>query len=266
VFPELTDATEDAAEQAVVPSRSYKLVSATYADKAYSAGSMSLDETRSEIELWQSAGKRKRDEQVMARFRVEPNAEVKVDGPLLKVSELSITLESPEEAAKVADLLGRPVKEREEVTLLKQAESSVVDFLEAREEAMDLLTRMKADPRAAMVSAESLWTNTDSEPLEAVYFAYSARLAESLEKMTTFLAEAEKKLGSGVIERLYALGYTMGAVQNSLFDGDSTLAQEIAALQELGVATTAQDLQLENPTERLMLRAHPALEALASSK
>jgi hypothetical protein len=257
---------EGGAESDGVPPRSYKFFSASYADKAYSDGTVLFYGEENEIELRQSTGKRKKEEAVIARFRVEPNAEVKVDGPFLKVSELSITLESPDLAGEVAELLRRPGKQKEEVTLLNEAESSVGVFLEARGEAMGLLSLMKVDPRRAMVSVESTWTADDAEPVDAVYSAYSARLAESLEKMTTFLNEAEKNLGSGVTNRLYALAYTIGAVQNTLFEADPDLTQELAALQELGVATTAQDLKMDKSTERLMIRAHPTLEALAAAR
>ncbi len=253
-------------ESAEGPSRAYKLVSATYRDKTYPDGILRVDESGSDIELRQLAGKRKREETVIARFHLEPNAEVLVDGPLLKVSELSIALESPSIAGEVAELLRRPAREREAVRLLSEAESPISAFLETREEALSLFSLVKVDPRGALLSVESMWTTDDTEPLDAVYAAYSTRVAESLEKMTSSLAETEKSLGSRVTERLYALTYTVGAVQNALFRADSDLVQELAALQELGIATTAQDLRMEKPTERLMLRAHQVLVAVATAR
>jgi hypothetical protein len=246
---------------AAAPSRAYKLDSASYRDKTYPDGILLVDETGSEIELRQLTGKRKKDEVVVAKFHLEPNADVMVDGPLLRVSELSISLESPAVAQEVAELLRRPGREREASRRLSEAESPVSAFLEAREEALGLLSRMKVDPRGALLSAESMWTNDDTEPLDAVYSAYSKRLSESLEKMTSSLSGTENSLGTGVADRLYALAYTLTAVQNALFAADSDLVQELAALQELGIATTAQDLRMEKPTERLMLRAHEVLLA-----
>ena len=57
-----------------------------------------------------------------------------------------------------------------------------------------------------------------------------------------------------------------GAVQNALFESDSDLAEEIAALQELGIDTTAQDLRMGSPSERIMHRAHPVLVSLTANK
>jgi hypothetical protein len=249
------------------PSRTYRLLSATYQDKACAEGLLMIDDAGSEIELRQWTGKKKKEETVIARFHLEPDADVLVDGPLLRVSELSVTLESSAMAGEAAEMLRRPARERESLRLLSEAESSVGGFLEAREEAMGFLSLMKADPREALVSAEGMWASDDTrEPFDAVYSGYSVRLADSLEKMTSFLAGEEKNLGSGVTDRLYALACTIGGVQNALFEADSDLAPELAALQELGISTTAEDLRMEKPTEKLIRRAHQVLESLATPR
>lgn len=255
----------DAGASSQAPSRAYKLVAATYRDKAYPDGILRVNEAGDEIELRQLSGRRKREEAVVARFRLEPDAEVSVDGRLLRVSELSITLESPALAGELADLLRRPAREREALRGLSDVEASLGGFLETRQEALNLLSRMRVDPRGALLSMESMWTADDTEPLDAVYAGYSSRLSESLEKMKSSFASHEKSLGPALTERLFALAYSIGAVQNALFEGESDVAPELATLQELGIATTAEDLKLEKPTERLLLRAHQALVALATS-
>ena len=249
------------------PSRAYRLVSASFQDKTYRDGTLCVDEAGSEIELRQLTGKRKKKEEVViARFRLEPNAEVLVDGPLLRVSGLSIALESPAVAGEVADLLRRPAREREALRGLSEVESFLGGFLGAREDALNLLSRMKVDPRGALLSVESMWTTDDTEPLAAVYSNYSARLSESLERTKSSLASEEKNLGPALTETLFALANAIGAVQNALFEGGSDLTQELASLQELGIAATAQDLRLEKTTERLLTRAHQPLVALARAR
>jgi|GEM_PF-6145152 len=246
------------------PSRVYKFLSATYQNKEHQEGVLRVNAAGNEIELSQWTGKKKRVETVIAKFRLEPNADVQVDGALLRVSELSVTLESPGAAGEVADLLRRPARELEAVKLVTDAEASVSGFLEAREEALNLLSRIKVDPRGALFAVDSTSAADVADPLDAVYSTLSSRLAESLEKTKSFLAGGEKSLGSAT-DRLCAIAYTVGAVQNALFEGDSDLAQELDALQELGIASTAQELRMERPTARLMLKAHPTLVALATS-
>ena len=92
-------------------------------DKEYPEGVLRVNEAGSEIELRQWMGKKKRAETVVARFRLEPNADVRVDGPILRVSELSVTLESPGVAGEVAELLRRPARELETVKLVTDAEA-----------------------------------------------------------------------------------------------------------------------------------------------
>ena len=247
------------------PSRTFRMVSASYQGRAYPEGVLRVNETGNEIELRQWTGKKGTTETAVARFNLEPNVVVVVDGPLLRVSELSVTLESPNAAGKVADLLRRPTGGRDAVSLLSGAESSLVRFLEVREEALYVLSRIRVDPQAALFDSRSVWTNDDTEPLDAVYSHYSLRLAESLEKMTSSIAGGEEILGPSITERLYAIAYAIAAVQDALFEGNPDLAQELAALQELGIVTTAQDLRTPKPTGRLLLSAHQQLVALATA-
>ncbi len=252
---------------APLPPRTYKLMSAAYRDKNYSEGLLLFDSAKRELELRQVRRiRRKNVETVIARFRVEPAAQVGVNGAVLKVSELSVTLESPSAAGEIAELLKRPEEESKRAKDLSEAESSVDRFLEERETMLSFFSHVRSDPRGALFGARTMWPADDSrKPMDAIYSAHSERLAESLKEMKAALAAAEPSLGLGIVDRLYALAYTVGAVQDALFAGGSDLAQELSALQELGISTTAQDLRLEKSTQRLVLQAHPALEALATS-
>ncbi|HEV2389566.1 MAG TPA: hypothetical protein VGS04_02465, partial [Nitrososphaerales archaeon] len=173
------------------PSRAYRLVSATYQDKEYPEGTLRVNEAGNEIEISQWTGKKKRTESVIVRFRLEPNTEVLVDGALLRVSGLSVTLESPTSANGVADLLGRPARELEAERLVAERETLVTAFLQAREDALDLISRVKVDPRGALLAADSTSTG-DAESLGAIYSKRSARVVESFEKMRSSLSGEEK--------------------------------------------------------------------------
>lgn len=219
------------------------------------------------MELRQWSGKKKKEETAMARFKVEPNAEVKVDGAVLTVSELSVTFESPEVAAEVAELLRNPARRREALRLLSEAESSVKGFLEKREEALAVLSQMRVDPQGAFFRARAMWAPDDPRPpIDAVYSGYSALLGESLSGTTSFLATSEANLGTPVVERLFALTYVIGAVQDSVFEREENPAKQLAALQELGVTAQQGDLKPEKLAERLMLKAHPSLDAMVSAR
>jgi len=243
------------------------VLSASLRDKTYSETVMLIDEARLEVELKQWVGRRKKVQSTITRFAVDPMAGVLVDGALLRFSELAVTLESPSKAAEVAELLRRPAREREAARLLSEAEKALLECMGTREEAMAFLSKMKAIPREALIGAESLWATGDTkEPLDAVYSSYSARLAVSLEKMTSSFWEYEKELGPAVLDRLYALAYTMGAVQDAVFEGDSDMVEELSALREMGVVTTAQEMRTGTSFEQLVQRAHPVLVGLATAR
>jgi len=246
-------------------SRTYKLVSATYREKTYADTLLIVDVARNEIELRQLTGRRKKAQTAIVRLRFEPTSDVLADGPLLRVSGLSMTLESPAKAGEVADILRGPARQKEAMQSLSEAEAAITEFVVSREHAMTFFSRMKVDPRGALLGEESLWAADDKNgPLDAIHATYSARLAVSFEKMASPLAGADKKLGPAVMGRVYALTYTLCAIQDALFDGDFKQDEELSALNELGLAATPQDLRAEKPTERLLLRALPILEGLAS--
>lgn len=245
--------------------RAYKLVSAIYKDTSYPDAMLFVYEERSDLELRHPEGKRSPGELVIARFHVEPNAEVKVEGAAMKISDLSITLESAANALEVEDLLKRPARVQNALKALATAEWSVGEFLEARDDVIGILLRLKTEPRKALLSVESLWTTDDATPVEAVQLALSKRVAESLDKMTAALAPMDVALGPRVVERLYAVAYAVGTVQNDLLSDDSVLAKDVVSLKELGVETTLGDLHMEGVGRRLLQLAHPGLEALTTA-
>ena len=242
----------------------YKLVSATYLGKFYPEGLLLVDASRREIELREWVGKKKREQAVVARFRLEPHAVVLVEGATVKVHDLAVTLESSSVANEAASLFNdEPTKEVEEPKPLQDAVSAAMEFLKEREEAVGFFHELAANPRSALLGAESMWTD-QSDPLDAVYAGYSGELAESLGKLKSSLADSERTLGPGASERLYAFIYTLGAIQNAMLAPDSTYAQEIAALKEFGISATVQELRAPGCAERLMERAHSALLASAN--
>jgi hypothetical protein len=58
----------------------------------------------------------------------------------------------------------------------------------------------------------------------------------------------------------------MGAVQDALFEGDSDMVEELSALREMGVVTTAQELRSGMSLEQLVQRAHPILVGFATAR
>jgi hypothetical protein len=249
-----------------MPALTYKVVSATYQGKTYADSVLQIDDSSMEVELKSWTGRRKKVQTTVVSLRLEPTVGVLVDGAALRVLDLTVTLESPERAGEVAEVLRRPGKKLEAVRRLSEVEALVREFLDSRDEALTFLSKMKTDPRATLLESKSMWTSdVGKEPLEEIRSKYSERVSESLGKMMSSLSAAEVKLGPKLVERIYALSYTIGAVQDALFEGKPSLEEELVALQEVGVAATAEDLRLENPTKTLLERAHPVLVSIATA-
>lgn len=245
-------------------SRAYKLPSGTYRRVAWKDGLLYFSPERREIEVRQFVGWRKKKQRVVARFRAEQEAAVDVDGASLKVGELSITLESPTVASEIAEVLNLPKKQREEQKrLLSEAEAMVTGFLLVRDHAVRALAKVKDNPRDGLIALMSE-VNFDAkeEPLQEVYSTYSARLKESLEGVESYLKGARGQLGPRVIERLCALAFTIGLVQDAALRPDSEVSDWLSALQELGVKANSEELASEGATQELIAKAHPALEGL----
>ena len=243
-------------------SREYKFLTANYRDRVYPDGVLIVDEV-GEIEIRQWIGRGKKAQAPVVRFRPELPVNVVVEGAQLRVSELSIALESPSKASELAELLRRPVRAQEAERSLGEVEASLREFLVSREETLAFLARLKTDPREVLVSAESLWAADDNrDSLDAVYSTYSAKLGESLDKMTLSLGVAETTLGPIVYERLCALAYLVGATQDATLEGEAGRGQVLAALKELGISADAEDFEKDKLTDRFLQQAHPALVAL----
>ena len=141
------------ADSSAGPKLTYKLISASFRDKTYADSVLLIDEANGEMELRQWTGRKKKEQTTIARFRIEPTAEVLVDGSLLRVAELSVTLESPSRAGEMADLLRMPARQRDSAKALSDAESAVSEFMSAREEALVFLAKVRFNPREALASA-----------------------------------------------------------------------------------------------------------------
>ncbi len=240
-------------------SREYKLVSAVYRDRAF-PDSLLLVDDRGEIELRQWTGKGKRVKTPVVRFHPELPVSVRVDGVEVRISELSVSLETPQKAAEVAELLERPLRAQEAERSLSEVEANVKEFLGLRGQAVASLSELEADPRRVLVGTESLWTGEVSDPVESYRSAQSEGLAAHFDRLTLSLAAAEGKLGPVVFERLCALACTLASAQDAALKGGGRLDQVLSALQELGVEATPEDL---DSVEVLLQRAHPSLAALA---
>lgn len=256
---------EREAGQSSAVRHSFRIESGAFHDRRFKEGILVVEYAKRLLELHQFANRKSKEEVLVARFKVEPHAEVSADGKTLRVSELTLKLDSPRSAGEVLSLLRRAPPEPPKTDPLSEAEAAVRSCLEAREEAMAFLSRVRTDFRGALLGSAWMWKAGDERtPLEAVVSEYSARVGGGLDAAKTLVSGAEGALGGPTVERLYALACTLGAIQDAMFEGSSELTEEVQALKALGVSVTAEELRMDKLSERVMLRAHPVLQGLSA--
>lgn len=244
---------------------SFRIESGNFHDRKFKEGVLVVHYAKRLLELMQYADRKSKQEVLVARFKVEPHAEISADGKTLRVSELTLKLDSPRSAAEVVSLLERAPPPPPKTDPLSQAEAAVKSCIDAREDAMGFLSRARVDHRAALLGSASMWKQGDERnPFEAVVSEYSARVDAALDGAKAVVSGTEGALGGPAAERLCALACTVGAIQDALFEGGSDLAHEVQALKDLGVSVTVEELRMDKLSERIMPRAHPVLVALSA--
>ncbi len=126
------------------------------------------------------------------------------------------------DSKKISDLVSRPKKEADEKAKLAllHAEDPIRSFLATREEALGFLFDLRANPRKVMLNLSSEFANKQIEdPVDAKTKLYSQRLSKSMDALNLSLLEVETQSGKDQANKLYAIIYFVGELQEALFEG-----------------------------------------------
>ena len=146
--------------------------------------------------------------------------------------------------------------EPRQLTLMKE-------FVQTRGEVFDLLLQVRGDPREALLrfAAE---VPPDKPPLEGLLGAYKDWLDGAFDEFASSLSEKGEKEGPSpeFLERLSAIAYNIGSVQNSIFSGNAEeRKRSLDALAELGVdKPKLEGVSLLNATDLLIHGAEAAMK------
>jgi hypothetical protein len=148
---------------------------------------------------------------------------VDLQGKLVTVNtDILLEARDQEEASKIAELFFRPRKEAEFKSrqMLLGVEGSIRGFLKIREEALCFLANLRRNPRKIMLELSStLGEGLTGDPVEAMTRLYSERLAKSWEDLISSLSGIEMQVGKDRTNRLYAVTYFIGKLQDAFFEG-----------------------------------------------
>jgi len=170
----------------------------------------------------------------------DESTNVEVRESWLRVNS-STLLEAQEkgDATKIAELISGPRREAEwkaKQEMLAHAEDSMHNFLEVREEALGFLYKFRASPRETMLGLSSKFGQQQlvDDPAESMIRSYSEKLAKSSDNVNSLLTGVETQVGKDQANRLYAVIYFIGKLQDAFFEEGDT-KKRIELLKSFGL-------------------------------
>jgi len=136
--------------------------------------------------------------------------------------DIVLGVQSPGDCLKITALIGRPKKEADERVrqVLLHAEDPVRSFLATREEALGFLFDLRANPRKVMLNLSSEFAYKQVEdPVEVKTKLYLEKLSKTMDALNRSLSDVETQAGKDQANKLYAITYFVGKLQEALFQG-----------------------------------------------
>ena len=240
----------------------YRLASAEYRGEAHEGSDMEIDEKSRTLEVTYMKGIVGRKTRTrLVKMVWDASTPITVTGARVQVGELTVVAEAEVDAKEIGRLLRMPaaavVAQRAKTVF--DAEEAVREFLKSREESLVLLAKLREDPRGVISQFE--FKDEGRDPVDEAMVAYSKRLAEPFKRMTSSLDRLEAADQKESSERLYALAYALGSLQDSVFSGKPVTEAESVFLADLGILLPQQGLKLGNISETLMATRAPGPSA-----
>jgi len=230
----------------------FLLASADYQGEAHESCELEIDDKSRTIEVTYMKGIGRKTKTRLVRMTWDASTPISVRGLRVQVGELNMTVEGEADAKEVGRILRMPAAaiQAQRDKAAAEAEEAVRAFLKAREESLVLLTKLRQDPRAAVSQAKS--DDEGGDPIDEAMVAYSKRLADPFKRMTSSIERLDSEGEKDRSEKLYALAYALGSLQDSAFEGRPTTEEESVFLADLGVLVPKQGLKLGNMSETLL--------------
>jgi hypothetical protein len=232
--------------------KTYPLVSFEYQGRKYGKCNLTIDEASHQLEVSKSGflGLRK---SVLAKMSYGAKVQAVSGGSMIRLEGMAMTVESDERASEISQLIWKRETQvrQQQAGGLAKAESAALEFLRDREGTIAFISKLKEDPKGALISQSEAWTDKNRDPLDEILEGRSKQLKDAFEKFKASVKETEAQTGEEAIERVFAIVYSLGLIQDGLLTGGD-LKAELGFLDELGArGLTVADLELGSFTERI---------------
>jgi hypothetical protein len=245
--------------------RQFQLERVRFEGKDYRRCTLSVDETAGKVEITYQKRKRFSSEPVsLTRFGFDSTTRSSRISASVVMGNVEMVALSPEDASSIESLLGAPRKAAREQALefLATCEERARDFLRLRGETLAFLSILRSDPAEGRFQ---LYYSTKAQPEAALKEYLKSRgevLTGALDRLDSALADLGQKTGPKVPERVYAVTYLAGLIQDNLFEkGEPDLRAE-GFVSELGIREGALSPPFEEVPVKLLAAAHESTAAL----
>ena len=218
----------------------FRLRSAEYLEKFYEKCYLEIDGDSGSLEVSYMRGFLGKTRTSLTKMEFDATTTVLAQGTRVTLKGLVMVAESEADASEIARIFRMPAVALAAATAAKEnvasdAGEAVHAFLKGREESLLILAKLAQDPRGVAVSSFAASADDASDPVDAVVVDASKRLSEPLEKMNSSLEKLEASGAKELSEKLYAVAYALGSLQDSIFSAKAVTEPELIFLADLGI-------------------------------
>jgi len=239
----------------------FDLARIKYQERTYDRGSIRISEDIGEAEIFYKKKSLFSEKTIsLVKFRYTPKTELRVQGRKITLNEAVMETEDEGTSKTIEDLIRKPYHDAVKLVeqKLHEMEAPIRSYLVLRAKTLDLLANFKTKPREVTLQLSSMDPSEIVDPVEHIFKTCSDRLAQALGEMRAEMGRSSGMVGVETVQKLYALIYAIGVVQNAIFRGDES--SEGDALNFLSRAFSDApflpkdlvNLTLEDTTERLL--------------
>lgn len=213
----------------------FKLKSIKYSSKEFGEGLIRINEVNKEVEvLYRKTRLFRGNWETITKFTYDAQSTASISGTMVTMNDLCVEAAGIQDSQTISDLINKPRYEREAVLratqkrveeVLQQVEEPIRRFLTLRTKTLDFLSNLKTAPRQALLQSSSILSEDTEDPIDEILQIYSVELQRALEEIQAVLDGVGNGIDRALMDKIYALVYGMGIIQNGVFEGDEAYVE-----------------------------------------
>lgn len=216
----------------------FELVEARFAGIVYEDCKLVVDASARQAEVTYVVRKWfRRRPASLTKFQYDSKTKVSRKGTHVEVGDIQFTATSASDSLAIESVFESPRREvlAQEEKELTDTERLAVEFLDARGETLAFLDKLKKEPAEVMLQLSQSNPSPGGEPLGAFLKSRADLVTTAFGRLDSAIAGLSERANDIVAERLSALVYVIGILQNNFLErGQAGVAVE-GFVAELGI-------------------------------